>query len=113
MSLRSFKKSERSKAASKYRGSERLERISDVLNRLTEVEGLQRSLRSDMETFKEQYESSWELIRQNKQAVESMVTEFNIQSGFVGVKQYQYDWGLRKKEWMADVQKIMNEKIAA
>jgi seryl-tRNA synthetase len=53
------------------------------------------------------------LIAQNKQAFERMINEFNLQSGFVGVKQYQNDWTLRKKEVMTDMQKILNEKLAS
>jgi hypothetical protein len=50
-------------------------------------------------------------ISQHRSGIEKILNEMNMQNGFVGSKQYQHDWMLRKKEVSADFNKVLAEKI--
>lgn len=47
----------------------------------------------------------------HKVTVEKVLSEFTLQNGFVGSKQYIHDWTLRKKEVTTELNKVLTEKI--
>ena len=110
VSIMSFKQSQQSKKSRITAGGRTNEKINDVLARLQNLETSQQSMHAEVESIREQYESSWNVVSKNKVGLEKIINDYELQNGYVGVKQFINDWTIKKKDVMAEVTKLLNER---
>lgn len=110
VSIMSFKQSQQSKKSRITAGGRTNEKINDVLARLQNLETSQQSMHAEVESIKEQYESAWNVVSKNKVGIEKIINDYELQNGYVGIKQFISDWTIKKKDVMAEVTKLLNER---